>query len=99
MTPIETIRRAIDQLASGTQDEYPPFRAFPVEYYRDIARQALPAVAALETELSAAKSTSDMEKLAAWMMANGFATGHGETLDDLLMELGGQVRELRENVK
>ena len=36
------------------------------------------------------------EKLAAWMMANSFATGHGDTIDDLLVELGGQIRELRE---
>jgi hypothetical protein len=41
---------------------------------------------------------SDLEKLAAWMMANSFATGHGDTIDDLLIELGGQVADLRENI-
>jgi hypothetical protein len=30
------------------------------------------------------------------MIVNGFATGHGDTLDDLLIELAGQVKELRE---
>lgn len=35
------------------------------------------------------------EKLAAWMMLNGFATGHGDTIDDLLGELAAQVSELK----
>lgn len=37
----------------------------------------------------------DREKLASWMMLNGFATGHGDTVDDLLVELGGQASELK----
>ena len=36
-----------------------------------------------------------MEQLAAWMIANGFATGHGDTMEDLLRELTWQVAELR----
>jgi hypothetical protein len=32
-------------------------------------------------------------KLAAWMMAQGYATGHGDTTEDLLKELEWQVRE------
>jgi hypothetical protein len=36
-----------------------------------------------------------MEQLAAWMIANGFATGHGETMEDLLRHLTWQVEELR----
>lgn len=35
------------------------------------------------------------EKLASWMMLNGFATGHGDTIDDLLGELAAQVSELK----
>ena len=38
----------------------------------------------------------ECERVAAWMLANGFATGHGETTDDLLHELARQVDELRE---
>jgi hypothetical protein len=38
---------------------------------------------------------TDRETLADWMMRNGFSTGHGETLDDLLSELSWQVEELR----
>ena len=35
---------------------------------------------------------SATEKLATWMIAHGFATGHGDTLDDLLKELAWQVK-------
>mgnify|MGYP001609196012 CR=1 FL=1 len=35
------------------------------------------------------------EMLAAWMVANSFATGHGETFDALLRELEWQIKELR----
>ena len=35
----------------------------------------------------------DINKVAAWMMANGYATGHGETMDDLLDELKWQIDE------
>ena len=33
------------------------------------------------------------EKLAAWMMRQGFATGHGDTTEDLLKELDWQIEE------
>jgi hypothetical protein len=33
----------------------------------------------------------ERNKLAAWMMAQGYATGHGDTMEGLLEELGGQV--------
>lgn len=38
---------------------------------------------------------ADREKLAAWMFKHHFATGHGDTLDDLLSELSWQIAELR----
>jgi hypothetical protein len=37
----------------------------------------------------------DMEKLAEWMLDNGFATGHGDTIEDLLKELTWQIKEIR----
>ena len=37
--------------------------------------------------------TSDKEQLAKWMMAKGYATGHGDTIEDLLHELEWQIRE------
>jgi hypothetical protein len=35
------------------------------------------------------------EKLAAWMISNSLATGHGDSLDDLFEELDWQFREIR----
>ena len=36
------------------------------------------------------------ERLAEWMIARGFATGHGDTLDALLAELSWQIEEVRQ---
>jgi hypothetical protein len=35
----------------------------------------------------------EREKVAAWMIKKGYATGHGDTIEDLLVELEWQVRE------
>jgi hypothetical protein len=42
---------------------------------------------------------SDRELLAAWMVANGFMTGHGDTVADLLNELTWQVVEERAKLR
>ena len=36
---------------------------------------------------------SDKEKLAKWIMAKGYATGHGDSVEDLLQELDWQLAE------
>jgi hypothetical protein len=36
---------------------------------------------------------TEREKVAAWMMRQGYATGHGDTIEDLLKELEWQIRE------
>lgn len=36
---------------------------------------------------------SDKEILAAWMIQHGYATGHGDTIEDLLVELDIQIVE------
>ena len=38
-------------------------------------------------------SAAEREKVAAWMMQRGYATGHGDTTEDLLKELEWQIRE------
>ena len=38
-------------------------------------------------------AAAERNKLAAWMMRQGYATGHGDTIEDLLVELEWQVRE------
>ena len=35
----------------------------------------------------------EREKLAAWMIERGYATGHGDTTEDLLRELEWQIKE------
>ena len=36
---------------------------------------------------------AEREKVAKWQMGSGYSTGHGETIEDLLVELEWQVRE------
>jgi hypothetical protein len=36
---------------------------------------------------------AEREKLAAWMMRQGYATGHGDTTEDLLKQLDWQIDE------
>ena len=38
-------------------------------------------------------AAQEREKVAAWMMAKGYATGHGDTIEDLLQELAWQIDE------
>jgi hypothetical protein len=35
----------------------------------------------------------EREKVAAWMIKKGYATGHGDSVEDLLQELDWQIRE------
>jgi hypothetical protein len=39
--------------------------------------------------------TVAVESLASWMLSRGFSTGHGDTIDDLLTELDGQIDDLQ----
>ena len=39
---------------------------------------------------------SQRESLARFMISNSFATGHGDNVDELLMELAFQIKELRD---
>lgn len=42
---------------------------------------------------AALAQAAERNKLAAWMIAKGYATGHGDTIEQLLDELRWQVRE------
>jgi hypothetical protein len=46
-----------------------------------------------DEHFAALAQAAERNKLAAWMMAQGYATGHGETMEGLLEELRWQVRE------
>jgi hypothetical protein len=39
----------------------------------------------------AAGAAAERNKLAQWMIQHSYATGHGDTMEDLLKELEGQV--------
>jgi phage tail tape-measure protein len=41
----------------------------------------------------ASGAAAERNKLAAWMMAQGYATGHGDSMEDLLKELEWQIQE------
>jgi len=45
------------------------------------------------TRFAALVAAAEREKLAAWMIQRGFATGHGDTIKDLLKELEWQIEE------
>jgi hypothetical protein len=38
-------------------------------------------------------AAAEREKVAAWMIKKGYATGHGDSVEDLLQELDWQIRE------
>ena len=38
-------------------------------------------------------AAAERNKLAAWMIERGYATGHGDTVEDLLKELDWQIEE------
>ena len=42
-------------------------------------------------------AAAERNKLAAWMMSQGYATGHGDTVEDLLKELEWQIEERIKN--
>lgn len=38
-------------------------------------------------------SREDINKIAEWMMARGYSTGHGDSIEELLEELDWQITE------
>ena len=54
----------------------------------EAVKQERPAPCARHCEANA-----EREKVAAWMIQRGYATGHGDTVEDLLKELEWQIAE------
>ena len=69
-----------------------PFRS--PEHWDDVQVFATPDV--LE-RFAALVAAAERNKLAAWMMRQGYATGHGDTVEDLLKELEWQIDERIKN--
>ena len=47
----------------------------------------------LIAHFAALVAAAERNKLAAWMIERGYATGHGDTVEDLLKELEWQIAE------
>ena len=65
-----------------------PFRS--PKHWDDVQVFATPDV--LE-RFAALVAAAERNKVAQWIMDQGYATGHGETVEDLLKELTWQIRE------
>ena len=46
-----------------------------------------------QMQSSVDKALNEKREIATWMMAQGYATGHGDSIEDLLKELEWQVKE------
>jgi hypothetical protein len=51
----------------------------------------------LVERFAALVADAERNKLAAWMIERGYATGHGDTVEDLLKELEWQIEERTRN--
>jgi|LakMenEpi03Aug12_release.lakeMendotaPanAssembly.Ray.scaffolds.fasta_scaffold1443009_2 hypothetical protein len=51
-----------------------------------------PSTESLE-RFAALVAAAEREKIAQWMIERSYATGHGDTVEDLLKELEWQIRE------
>jgi 2-oxo-4-hydroxy-4-carboxy--5-ureidoimidazoline (OHCU) decarboxylase len=52
----------------------------------------------LVERFAALVAAAERNKLAAWMIERGYATGHGDTVEDLLKELEWQIAEREREV-
>ncbi len=75
-----------------------------IEFHRKLSRATLSAISAAGyvvkskadiAAIRAAARDEAREQVAAFMILHGFATGHGDTLADLLAEMGAQLKERR----
>ena len=68
----------------------------PIEMIKTIMLKHELAVIEVMRELHEAKESAvkaEREKVAYWMMQQGYATGHGDTIEELLAELLWQIAE------
>jgi len=87
---------SVEEIAKRIVEEAGARRAYAKDNYTfafSLADYIEPLIAAaLLSDRSAMR-----EEVAAWMIRHSFATGHGDTLADLLGELSGQVRKMQED--
>ena len=86
MTDRELMQQALDALDSNNPD---------IQLRIAIALRTRLAQPEPEPKVEPEQSTTvaEREKVAKWMVKHGYATGHGDTIEDLLAELDWQIRE------
>jgi hypothetical protein len=101
-TPAEWVRVGLEAAALVAEDEWKldaheeGHREFCAKYGTADVEEAIRAIDAAALVDRAGEEPADKDALAKWMIEHSFATGHGETIADLLEELSWQVRKLRE---
>lgn len=85
-----TLSRSPEEIAAELEADAAVLRwtLSPATGQSAVADRMLEAAAMLR---ASASPPSDRETLAAWMIAHGYTTGHGETVADLLRELATQI--------
>ena len=97
--PARTAREIAEAVAEAAGNAYrhdADNMAFPrpaFQYAIPLIEAALVAAAASHGE----ELERVRERLAAWMIEHSFATGHGDTFEDLLGELSAQVRKMQDD--
>lgn len=75
----------------------PPFARLPsVSELDKMARNSLEALESCGYRVVDATVDAGREAVAAWMLKNGYATGHGDTIEDMLGELVAQAKEKKD---
>ncbi|HNT78002.1 MAG TPA: DUF551 domain-containing protein [Anaerolineae bacterium] len=83
-----------DAIEEKWGDPEAPNWTVPAPLCPDCDKKREAEIAALKADLAALREV-EREKVAAWILSFGFATGHGDTIEDLLSEAGTQIQELR----
>ena len=99
MTNDEIMLLVAQVMTSGIKQEgarYTLPESMVIELIKRARRPLEQQIKLLKGEVAWAENgytTTAREKVAKWMMGQGYATGHGDTIEDLLKELEWQVAE------
>lgn len=97
-SPIATQETEITSAIKRLREVAPQQPADPrLHWLAPVYVQPLDVRIVLEALFSAERRNEELvrERLAAWMIQHGIATGHGDTFEDLLGELSAHVRKMQ----
>ena len=79
---------------TGIDEDLERFAALVIaEKEKQIIAANAPEIERINTYIKELVAEHEREKLAAWMMSQGYATGHGDSTENLLKELEWQIEE------